>query len=119
MRFFAAPLGGGGVRAFVLWLLVVSIWSRRLFFSYLSHTRSDFVDDGLGLSCCFRGNVMSYHISVDGFSAGSISRFFFCTIFGRFVVDLPVDRFLCLVLAVRIYLDPTVSVSRVPYLSDM
>ena len=30
----------------------------------VSHARSDFVNDSFGLSCCFRGNVMSCHISL-------------------------------------------------------
>ena len=60
VRVFAAPLGGG---VYLRTLASCDIRSRRLFFSCLSHTRSDFVDDGLGLSCCFWDNVMSCHIS--------------------------------------------------------
>ena len=61
-RVFAAPWGGEG--AFVLWLLLVSIWSHRLFFSCLLHTWRDVVDKGLDWSSCFWGNVMSCHISL-------------------------------------------------------
>ena len=40
---------------------------------------------------------------------------FFCTIFGRFVVGLPVDRLLCPVWAIRFYLGLTASVSLGPH----
>ena len=42
-------------------------------------------------------------------------RDFFCVIFGRFEVDLPMDRFLCPVRAIRFYLVPTASVSLDPH----
>ena len=61
-----------------------------VFFSCLLRTQRDFIDNGLGSSSCFRGNVMSCHITLSSFCRRNQCGIHFTSfsgmIFGRFVL---------------------------------